>query len=47
MSNKVPFAVFACIIGFIIIDVLVLRIGVVPFLFRKLIELIGFIAFWR
>ena len=47
MTNTVAFILAVLIIGFVALDHYVLEWGSVPFLFRKLIDLIDYIAIWR
>ncbi|WP_394177863.1 hypothetical protein [Yoonia maritima] len=47
MTNTVAFILAVLIMGFVALDHYVLEWGSVPFLFRKLIDLIDYIAIWR
>ncbi|WP_162617577.1 hypothetical protein [Yoonia maritima] len=47
MTNTIAFILAVLITGFVALDHYVLEWGSVPFLFRKLIDLIDYIAIWR
>ncbi|WP_157033201.1 hypothetical protein [Loktanella sp. S4079] len=47
MTNTIAFILAILIMGFIALDHFVLEWGVVTFWFRKLLDLIDYIAIWR
>jgi hypothetical protein len=47
MTNTIALILAILITGFVVADHYVMEWGAVPFLFRKLLDLIDYIAIWR
>ncbi|MCG3267511.1 hypothetical protein [Yoonia sp. I 8.24] len=47
MTNTIALILAILITGFVVIDLYVMHWGAIPFLFRKLLALIEYIAIWR
>ncbi|SFR37303.1 hypothetical protein SAMN04488005_1095 [Yoonia tamlensis] len=47
MTNSIALILAILITGFVVTDLYVMDWGAVPFLFRKLVAFIEYLAFWR
>lgn len=47
MSNQLALMVFACVVGFFILDVTVFHLDAGTYVSRKLVELIHYLKVWR
>jgi len=47
MSDRTALILAAVIVGLFVLDLWVLHTGATPFLLRKLIQLVEYLAFWR